>query len=155
MQARDIAVRLPTVTVRDPVVRAVRLMVVNRLPGLIVVDDHTRPATVLPGTQVLRLAIPASIREDHALAGTLDEAEADVFWQELGSLTVGDCLPTPIGRPATVAKDATLLEVAALMARTRSPLVAVVAHDGTLTGAITLERLLTSLAIIGPSDSSD
>lgn len=147
MQARDIAATLPTVTSTDPVVRAVRIMVLNRLPGLIVVDGQSRPWTVLPGTQVLRLAIPLSIHEDPALARTLDETHADVFWQEIGNLTVGDCLPKPVARPVTVPMGATLLEIAALMARARSPLVAVVRDDGTLHGAITLERLLISLSI--------
>ncbi|MFI9591789.1 CBS domain-containing protein [Nonomuraea sp. NPDC052265] len=152
MRAHDIAVTLPTVTARDSVVRAVRLMVVNRLPGLIVVDERGRPATVLPGTQVLRLAIPGTYQEDQALARTLDESDAEVFWQELAHLTVGDCLPKPPARPVTVPPEATLLEVAALMARTRSPLVAVLGPDATLTGAITLERLLTSLAITSLPD---
>ena len=33
MQAREIAVTLPTVRTSDPVAKAVRLMVVKRLPG--------------------------------------------------------------------------------------------------------------------------
>ncbi|MFD1546033.1 CBS domain-containing protein [Nonomuraea guangzhouensis] len=152
MQARDIAVTLPTVSVGDPVAKAVRVMALGRLPGLIVVDDQARPWTVLPGTQVLRLAVPGAYREDPALARTIDEAHADLFWEELGDLTVGDCLPRQPARPVTVALDATLLEVAALMARLRSPLVAVVDRDGALVGAITLERLLTNLALSGLDD---
>ena len=41
--------------------------------------------------------------------------------------------------------DATVLEIAALMARTRSPLVAVVGADGALLGAVTLDALLDRL----------
>jgi hypothetical protein len=152
MQAGDIAVGVPTVTVADPVAKAVRMMAVGRLPGLIVVDDASRPTAVLPGSQVLRLAIPGSFQEDPMLARTVDEASADSFWRELGGLTVGDCLPRQPLRPATVSPDATLLEIAALMARLRSPLVAVVGADGVLLGAITLERLLTSLAVTGPGE---
>ncbi|GGK59121.1 histidine kinase [Planomonospora parontospora subsp. parontospora] len=152
MQARDIAVKLPTVTVQDPVTRAVRVMTLARLPGLIVVDDDSRPRMVLPGTQVLRMTVPGAYQEDPALARTVDEARADLFWQEQGDLTVGDCLPRQPVKPATVALDATLLEVAALMARLRSPLVAVVDHAGVLFGTITLDRLLTSLALAGPDD---
>ncbi|GAB3830739.1 CBS domain-containing protein [Kribbella italica] len=152
MQAGDIAVGVPTVTVTDPVAKAVRMMAVGRLPGLIVVDEQSRPTAVLPGSQVLRLAIPGSFQEDPMLARTVDEASADSFWRELGNLTVGDCLPRQPLRPATVAPDATLLEIAALMARLRSPLVAVVGADGVLLGAITLERLLTSLAVTGPGE---
>ena len=69
-----------------------------------------------------------------------------------GKLTVGDCLPNPVAKPATVAPDATLLEVATVMANKRSPLIAVVDRSGRLTGAVTLERLLTSLAVAGPND---
>jgi CBS domain-containing protein len=53
-----------------------------------------------------------------------------------------------------VTADATLLEIAALMARGRSPLVAVVGADGVLTGVITLDRLLTSLAVAGLGEQS-
>ena len=38
------------------------------------------------------------------------------------------------------------------MANKRSPLIAVVDRDGRLIGAVTLERLLTSLAVAGPND---
>jgi hypothetical protein len=46
---------------------------------LIVVDDVGRPWTVLPGTQVLRMAVPAYCQEDPALARVIDEAEADLL----------------------------------------------------------------------------
>ncbi|RZQ60171.1 CBS domain-containing protein [Amycolatopsis suaedae] len=152
MKAGEIAVRVPTITVADPVARAVRLMAVGRLPGLVVVDDRGRPKIVLPGTQVLRLAVPGAYQDDPALARVVDEDHADRFWDELGNLTVGDCLPRQPLRPVTVPASATLLEVAALMARAHSPLVAVVDTDGVLTGAITLERLLVSLALSGLGD---
>ena len=154
MRAGDIAVGPPTVTMDDPVVKAVRLMAVGRMPGLVVVDQRGRPSAVLPGSQVLKLCIPAAFQEDPMLARTVDESSADGFWRELGALTVGDCLPSPPARPATVTADATLLEIAALMARMRSPLVAVIGADGVLTGVITLDRLLTSLAVAGFGDQS-
>lgn len=155
MLARQIAVAVPTVTVRDSVARAVRLMALRRLPGMIVVDDQGRPRIVLPGTQVLRMAVPDSYREDSALARTIDEAHADLFWEELGNLTVGDCLLPEPARVATarvtmVRLDGTLLEVAALMARQRSPLVAVVDDVGVLVGAITLDRVLAEFAVADP-----
>jgi CBS domain-containing protein len=152
MQASDIAAHMPTVTVDDPVTKAIRVMAVGRLPGLVVVDERSRPRMVLPGTQVLKLAVPGSYNEDPALARTVDEDYADRFWSELGELTVGDCAPKPTAKPATVRADATLLEVAALMARQHSPLVAVVDDDGVLVGVITLERLITSLAVFGPDE---
>lgn len=147
MQAQQIAVAVPTVTVHDSVARAVRLMALRRLPGMIVVDEQGRPRAVLPGTQVLRMAVPDAYRADPVLARTIDEARADLFWEELGNLTVGDCLPREPARVTTVGLDGTLLEVAALMARQRSPLVAVVDGAGVLVGAITLERVLAEFVV--------
>ena len=147
MQAGDVATTVPIVTVHDSVTRAVHMMALRRLPGLIVIDDDGRPSVVLPGTQVLKLAVPSSYQDDPALARTIDEAHADTFWMELSELTVGQCLPAKAPKSVTVPADASLLEVAALMARLHSPIVAVVDRNGVLTGAITLERLLTSLAI--------
>ncbi|WP_344241709.1 CBS domain-containing protein [Kribbella hippodromi] len=152
MRAVDVAVGVSTVSVADSVIRAVQVMAVGRLPGLVVVDAVGRPVAVLPGSQVLRLSIPAAFQDDPMLVRAVDEPSADVFWRELGGLTVGDCLPRPVARPLTVTEDATLLEIAALMARGRSPLVAVVGTGGELTGVITLDRLLTSLAVAGLGD---
>ena len=149
MHARDIAVEVPTVSVEDSAATAVRLMALHRLPGLIVVDDRGRPR-ILPGTQVLRLALPGTYREDLALARIIDEAHADLFWAELGNRTVGDFLVREPARAITVGLDGTLLEVAALMARQHSPLVAVVDNAGQLAGAITLDRLLARLIIPDP-----
>ncbi|MFE6610921.1 CBS domain-containing protein [Amycolatopsis sp. NPDC057786] len=152
MRASDIAITVPTVTADDPVAQAIRVMAVSRLPGLIVVDHLSRPRMVLPGTQVLRLAVPGSYQDDPALVRAVDEEHADQFWQELGNLTVGDCAPARAVKPVIVRADATLLEIAALMARQHSPLVAVVDHHGVLLGAVTLERLVTSLAVFGIGD---
>ncbi|WP_106397278.1 CBS domain-containing protein [Actinocorallia populi] len=149
MQARDIAVQVPTVTFGDSVATAVRVMGLGRVPGLIVVDERRRPRAVLPGTQVLRLLVPRAYWDDPALSRAVDEAHADHFWQEINGLTVGDCVTPGAARLTTVRPDATLLEVAALMARVRSPLVAVV-EDGALLGAVTLDRLVGSLALAGP-----
>jgi CBS domain-containing protein len=41
-----------------------------------------------------------------------------------------------------VEPEATVLEIAALMARTRSPVVAVIDDTGAMVGAVTLEALL-------------
>ncbi len=152
MQARDIAVPVPTITANDSVARAVQVMTLGRLPGLIVVDEVGKPAMVLPGSQVLRLAIPSSYQDDPALARVIDEQHADRFWLELTQQSVHDVLPDKPSKPASVRADANVLEVAALMARIRSPLVAVVDLDGTLLGAITLDSLLAHLAIAGIED---
>ncbi|NVI89452.1 CBS domain-containing protein [Actinomadura sp. BRA 177] len=152
MQARDIAIKVPTVTRDDSIAHAIQVMALGRLPGLIVVDEADRPRLVLPGTQVLRLAVPVAYQEDQALTRTVDEAHADVFWHEIRDMKVGDCLGTHTPRPVIVKSSATLLELATLMARQRSPLVAVVDDAGLLTGAVILDRLLSALALTRPDD---
>jgi CBS domain containing-hemolysin-like protein len=118
------------------------LLAERHLPGLVVVDEAGRPSTVLPGTQVLRMALPQYCQDDPALARVIDEAAADVFLRGLGDRTVEQCLPRERRELPVVDPQATVLEVAALMARARSPLVAVANPDGTLRGVITLDALL-------------
>lgn len=125
-----------------PAIEAARLLAGQDLPGLVVVDARDKPVTVLPGTQVLRLAVPQYIQDDPALARVIDEAHADQFLADLANRTVRECLPEQPRELPVVKGDATVLEVAALMARSRSPLVAVVAQNGTLDGVVTLDALL-------------
>lgn len=142
MLARDLTVPYPTVQLSDSALSAARLLARQDLPGLIVVDERGRPVTVLPGSQVLRMAVPAYCIDDPALARVIDEAAADVFVRALADRTVADVLPTDRRELSVVGPQDTALEIAALMARSRTPLVAVVGEDHTLLGAITLAGLL-------------
>ncbi|GAA1671582.1 CBS domain-containing protein [Nonomuraea maheshkhaliensis] len=141
MRARDLITDLPTVTLDTSIAAAARLLAQQRLPGLIVVDERGLPLSVLPGTQVLRLAVPDYCQEDPALARVVDEEHADRFLRSSADRTVRDALPPQPRELPITDPDATLLEMAALMARTHSPLVAVV-DDGQLSGAVTLQTLL-------------
>jgi CBS domain-containing protein len=142
VRAGEIAAPFPAVGLDTPAAEAARLLAGRNLPGLIVVDEAGRPWTVLPGTQVLRMAVPAYCQDDPALARVIDEAEADLLLAGLEGRTVGQCLPEPRRELPVVDPDATVLEIAALMARTRSPLVAVVGEGGRMSGAVTLDALL-------------
>jgi CBS domain-containing protein len=144
VRARDLVAPYPTVTLDTPAVEAARLLAGQDLPGLIVVDHRDQPLTILPGTQVLRMAVPRYCQENPALASVIDEAAADLFLRELGARTVAEVLPEERRELPVVDPDATVLEIAALMARIRSPLVAVVDTDAgnTLIGAVTLHALL-------------
>ncbi|MDQ3760777.1 MAG: CBS domain-containing protein [Actinomycetota bacterium] len=142
MRAANLVSPYPTVRPDTPVIAAARLLAGQNLPGLIVVDDRGRPSTILSGTQVLRLAVPGYCQDDPTLAAVIDEAAADVFLRGLGERTVAESLPAEHRELPVVDPDATVLEVAALMARTRIPLVAVAEPDGALHGAITLDALL-------------
>lgn len=142
MRARDLMTGYPAVRLDTPAIEAAWLLAREDLPGLVVVDERGLPRTVLPGTQVLRLGVPAYIQDDPTLAPVVDEASADLFLRELGDRTVAQCLPDEPRELAVVSPDATVLEIAALMARSRTPLVAVVDPNEGLLGAITLATLM-------------
>jgi CBS domain-containing protein len=143
MRARDLSAPFPTVTPSTPAIEAARLLAQRNLPGLVVVDDAGAPVAVLAGTAVLRLAIPTYVTQDPALAEVVDEAAADEIVRHLDGRTVQDCLQTDHRQEVPVVDpDATVLEVAALMARTSTPLVGVIDETGRLAGAVTLDALL-------------
>jgi CBS domain-containing protein len=148
MRARDLAVEFPTVTLDTPALDAAKLLAEQDLPGLIIVDDDGRPLSILPGTQVLRLAVPAYCQDDPNLARVVDEAHADLFLRRLDGKTVRECLPEQPRELPVADRKATVLELAALMARTRSPLAAVVDADGRLAGAVTLQSLMDNALLL-------
>ena len=143
MSARTLAEPFPTVTTDTDAMDAARAMAAGRLPGLIVCTDDGRPYTVLPDSQVLRFLIPAYLQDEPGLARALDEQASDEMCRKLERSTVGDLLPDrqDLDELPVVDGGATALEVAAVMARMHSSLVAVVV-DGQVVGAITASRLL-------------
>lgn len=142
MHAGDVAIPMSVVAEDTPAREAVRVLAAQDLPGLIVVDAKGRPLTVLAGTQVLRMALPYYCQDDPALARVIDEAAADVIFEGIGDRAVADLLPKNRPELPVVSADATLLEVAAVMARSNVPLVAVVDTGRVMIGAITLDGLL-------------
>jgi CBS domain-containing protein len=119
---------------------AARLLAEHRLPGIVVTDAQGRPTTVLPASQVVRFLVPQYVQDDPALAGVLSEPVCDRVATTLRGRTVRDMVPDPPRIPAAAADD-TIIEVAAIMARFRSPLVVVTA-GAELVGVITASRLL-------------
>ncbi|MFI6393250.1 CBS domain-containing protein [Nonomuraea sp. NPDC050547] len=144
MRALDLLTDFPTVTLDTAVIDAARLLADQDLPGLIVVDESGLPASILPGTQVLRLAVPGYCQDDPALARVVDEAHADALLTSLTGRTVREALPAQARELPVTDAEATALELAALMARTHSPLVAIVSGDRLL-GAVTLQALMDGL----------
>ena len=142
MRASELAAPFPTVRMDTPALDAARLLAGRDLPGLLVLDDAGRPAVILPGVEVLRLAIPAYCQDDPTLARAIDEAAADVFLRGVADRTVAECLP-PKRRPVPmVPPEATVLELASVLAGTHSPLVAVSDRDRPYQGVVTLDALL-------------
>ena len=139
----------PTVTPDSSAMEAARLLAEHMLPGLIVVDDKRHPVAVLPGSQLMRFMIPRYVQDDPTLARVYDESHADQLCAKLAGQRVADVLPNDHRPPPVVDSDATAMEIATLMASTRSPLIAVAGDakhtDAPMIGVITVPRLLNRL----------
>lgn len=151
MRARDLAQAFPTVGLEDDALEAARTMAESGRPGIVVLDATGRACTVLPGSQVLRLAVPVYVQSDPHLARVYAEKAADELFGKLAGKTVRDLLPDSRDHAElpVVDPDATSIEVAAVLARMRSPL-AVVSDGDTVLGVITVSRLLRALLPEGP-----
>ena len=141
MRAEQIAEDFPVVRSDSDAIDAVRLIAEHRLPGLVITDPSGRPLQILPASEVVRLLLPAYIQDDPALAGVIGELTADRVAENLSGKSIAEILPKAAPQLASVSADDTIIEVAAVMARERSPLAAVVT-DGRLIGVITASRLL-------------
>lgn len=130
----------PVVTMESDALDAARLLAEHRLPGL-VVTDQDRPRAILPASQVVRFLVPGYVQDDPTLARVLDESMADQVAKSLGGKAVGDLVQEGTPELAVVSGDDTIIEVAAIMARLRCPLAAVM-RDGELIGVVTASRLL-------------
>ncbi len=131
----------PVVSADAEALEAARLLATQRLPGLIVTDERGKPCAILPASQVVKFLVPGYVQDDPSLARVVDETLADRVADKLTGTTVRKLLPERPPELPVVKADDTMLEVAALMARLRSPLVAVVDGDR-IVGAIAASRLL-------------
>ncbi|HTX95924.1 MAG TPA: CBS domain-containing protein [Mycobacterium sp.] len=143
MRAEQIAEDFPVVSIEADALEAARMLAEHTLPGLLVTDTSGRPYAVLPASQVVRFIVPRYVQDDPSLAGVLNESTADRCAEKLSGKKVRDVLPDHLVDIPPANADDTIVEVAALMARLRSPLVAVV-KEGELIGVITASRVLAA-----------
>ena len=143
MHAEDFVEEFPVVTVDSNALDAARMLAEHRLPGIVVTDSAGQPYAVLPASQVVRFIVPTYVQDDPSLAGVINESWADKAAEKLGNKTVRDVLPEHLRDIPSANADDTIIEVAALMAQLRSPLIAVM-KDGRLHGVITASRLLAA-----------
>jgi CBS domain-containing protein len=143
MHAEDIVEEFPVVTVDSNALDAARIVAEHRLPGIVVTDSSGQPYAVLPASQVVRFIVPGYVQDDPSLAGVIDESWADKAAQKLADKAVRDVLPEHLQDIPSAKADDTIIEVAALMAQLKSPLIAVL-KDGRLLGIITASRLLAA-----------
>ncbi|HEU4674601.1 MAG TPA: CBS domain-containing protein [Motilibacteraceae bacterium] len=154
MRARDLARPLPTVRFDDDVLDAARLLATRTLPGLVVLDDAEHPVAILPGSQVLALALPGWVKDDPALARVTGDDAARELCGQLAGRTLRELLPEAELRDLEqVDAAASALEVAALMARMHTPVVAVVdrAQGGRYLGVVTTSAVLGVLLPEAPA----
>jgi CBS-domain-containing membrane protein len=151
VRARDLAESYESVGIDTDALDAARLMVEHRLPALLVLDERGEPEAILPASQMIKILVPGYVVEDPTLAAVVDERHADRLCEALVGRRVRDCLPEHAPTPPVAAPDDTALEVAALMAEVRSPMVAVGERDkqgthllGVITASHLLERLLAA-----------
>jgi len=135
------AEKFPVVGLESDAWEAVSHLAEGRLPGLVVTDVGGRPVSILPASQVVRILVPSYVQDDPSLAGVLSESMADRVADKLRGKTVRALVPDHAPELAVVNDDDTIVEVAAVMARLRCPLAAVMAGDR-LVGVITASRLL-------------
>ncbi len=131
----------PVVDLDFNALEAARLLAEQRLPALLVVERDGAPHAILPASQVVRFLAPGYVQDDPTLARVMNESVADHAGDELGSKRVRDLLPKDRPELPAVNHDDTIVEVAAIMARLRCPLAAVL-RDGQLIGVISASRLL-------------
>lgn len=143
MDAERIAENFPVVTMDSPALDAARLLAEHRLPGIVVTDGAGRPHAILPASQVVAFIVPRYVQDDPSLAGVLSESMADQIVEKLRGKTVLDVLPGHLQNVPPVDAGDTIIEVAALMARLHSPLIAV-NKNGAFFGVITASRLLAA-----------
>ncbi|WP_340688698.1 CBS domain-containing protein [Amycolatopsis coloradensis] len=141
MHAAVMAEKFPVVLLDSLALQAARLLAENRLPGLVVATADGRPYTVLPASDVVKFLVPAYVQEAPTLAAVLSESMADRAADKLGGKTVREVLSARPSDLAVVEHDDNIVEVAAMMARLRCPLTAVL-RNGTMIGVITASRLL-------------
>ncbi len=135
------AEQMPLVALDSNALEAARLLAERRLPALVVTNADGSPHSVLPASQVVRFLVPSYVQDDPSLARVMNESMADRAGDKLGSKTVRDLLPSEPRELPAVNHDDTIIEVAAIMARLRSPLAAVM-RDNRLIGVISASRLL-------------
>jgi CBS domain-containing protein len=140
IHAEEIAEDFPVVTIDSDALDAARMLAEHRLPGIVVTDSSGRPYAVLPASQVVMFIVPQYVQDDPSLAGVLNESMADRAADKLGGKTVREVLPEHLLNVPAAHADDTIIEVAALMARLRSPLIAVM-KDDKFHGVITASRL--------------
>ncbi|MGH8924989.1 MAG: CBS domain-containing protein [Acidimicrobiia bacterium] len=141
MRARDLATPRTSIPPSESFGRAVQL--VAEQGPILVVDEKRGLLGVVSDETLLRGLLPAYVRAEDLLAGVLDEQSATTLFVEAQKRKVEELLE--VGDVPLVQGEDSLIEVASVMVRTGSALVAV-QEEGRIIGGIALTELLAKLA---------
>lgn len=145
MHAAGVVEALPTAQLSDDLLAAIRAVVRHGLPGLVAADAEGGLVGYLSSTDLLRLVLPRYLQEDSCLARVFDEENADRIGAALVGARVGDVIGTGETAMLVARPQATVVEIAELMARQGCPLVLVEREGGGILGVVTANRLLEKI----------
>jgi CBS domain-containing protein len=123
MRATDLQTPLPVIGRSTTALEAARLIAADRLPGLVVGDADGKPVAVVSTVDVLALLVPSYVLDDLSLAGVFDERGSEEMWQNARERTIAELLDDDGVRLRDILMvddDATIVEIAAQMADSRS-----------------------------------
>lgn len=152
MRARQLACDLPAVHPAQTVDSVVAALCAEHRPGVLVVGDAGTVQGAVSVDDLIGLLVPGPVRESPALSRAYDERNADQAVASLRSRRLQDALPDPTP-PPQVPGDATVVEIATAMRRARCPF-ALVTDGGRVTGAVTADRLLETVAASVAADTA-
>jgi CBS domain-containing protein len=144
MKALGLASPQETLMAEAPAREAALALSRIQTSAALVMDEEGGLAGVVTEEDLLRALLPRYVGEAESLARVLEEASAEQLWQRLEGRTVRDLLARERDEEAVVDPEATLVEVASVMVRSETPLVAVV-DAGRVLGGISIDHLLTHL----------
>ncbi|WP_116103775.1 CBS domain-containing protein [Amycolatopsis thermalba] len=145
MHAADVVEPLPTARLDEAALSAARTLARHGRPALAVLDEQDQVVGCLSALDLVRLALPRYLRDEPCLARTFDEAHADRVVATLATTAVRDVIGEVAARIPVARPDATVVELAEMMARQSCPAVLVERSAGGAAGVVTASRLLELL----------
>lgn len=145
MHAADVTEALPTVRPNDDVLSAMRVVTRHGLPGLVVADAQGEVVGCMSSIDLLRLTVPRYVQEEPGLARVFDESHADRIAAALVGVRVSEVVGEASARIPIARPQATVVELAELMADRCSPIIVVARAQGGTLGVVTANHLLELL----------
>lgn len=145
MHAVDVVETLPAARLDDAILPAMLMVLQRGLPGLAIADERGHVVACMSSVDLLRLVLPRYLHDQPHLARVFDEQHADRVAERLAQTPVRDVVGETAGRVPVVRPEATVVEIAEMMARQCCPLAMVEREGGGTLGIVTANRLLEVL----------